>query len=236
MIDFFSGLLTPIIAILAAYIAWQQWRTNNLRLKHELFDRRYDLYVKITSYLATSLTTGRIEPNSEMQFLRDTKAVDFLFDKQIHDFVHEIYSNAVKLYTLNTMENRLTGQALHDNVDGQRKIKDWFSEQLGGCTDRFAKYLSLGGRRIINERQRTLLWWFIVGVCLLMATIVGILAFGGFHHIAAGQGDVFDAVVYKNHLRWIVPLLVVLFGLLLIGVVGFIGFWFVLREKLESRR
>ena len=181
MIDFFSGLLTPIIAVLAAYIAWQQWRTNDLRLKHELFDRRYDLYVKITSYLATILTTGRVEPNSEMQFLRDTKAVDFLFDKRIHDFVHEIYSNAVKLYTLNTMENRLTGQALHDNA--------------------------LGGRRTMNGNQRKLLLWSTVSVCLLLMIIAGILGFAGFHYIEANQGDVFDKVLYQKHLTWVVPLL-----------------------------
>jgi hypothetical protein len=169
MIDFFSGLLTPTIAVLAAYIAWQQCRTNDLRLKHELFDRRYDLYVKITSYLATILTTGRVEPNSEMQFLRDTKAVDFLFDKRIHAFVHEIYSNAVTLYTLSKMENTFVGDKLAHNIDEQRKIKDWFSEQLNTCTVRFAPFLSFGGHQSMNENQRRLLLWATITVCFFVS-------------------------------------------------------------------
>ena len=83
----------------------------------------------------------------------------------------------------------------------------------------------------MNESQRKLVLWVTISVCLLLTVIVGFLAFAGFHYTAAYHGDVFDLVVYENHLRWIVPLLVVLFGLLLIGLIGSIGFWFVLKDK-----
>jgi hypothetical protein len=231
MIDFFSGLLTPLIAVLAAYIAWQQWRTNNLRLKHELFERRYKLYEVITSFIANILSRGRVEPNSEMQFLRDTKTVIFLFDNRIYAFVQEIYHNAVDLYSLGARENSLGGQQLANNVDEQRKIMDWFSEQLGACTVRFSPFLSFGGDQTMNRSQRKLVLWGTVSVCLLLATITGVLAFAGFHYSVANQGDVFDKVVYQNHLRWIVPLITALIGLLVIGLIGFVGLWFVLRDK-----
>lgn len=42
-IQIFKALLTPVVAILGVYIAYQQWRTNRTRLKHELFDRRYSM-------------------------------------------------------------------------------------------------------------------------------------------------------------------------------------------------
>jgi hypothetical protein len=236
MIDFFSGLLTPLIAVLAAYIAWQQWRTNNLRLKHELFERRYKLYEVITSFLANILARGRVDPNSEMQFLRDTKTVIFLFDKRTQQFIQEIYHQAVELYTLGKMENSLGGQQLGNNIDKQREIKDWFSEQLNTCTVRFSPFLSFGGHQTMNENQRRLLFWATISVCLLFAAVAGVLAFAGFQYVAANQGDIFDKVVYNNHLKWIAPLVVVLMGFLLITVIAFVGFWFVLREKLESRK
>jgi len=235
MINFFSGLLTPTIALLAAYIAWQQWRTNHLRLKHELFERRYKLYETITAFIAGILARGKVEPNSEMQFLRDTKTVVFLFDKDIQRFIKEIYSNAVELYTLGNMENALTGQELVHNVDKQREIKDWFSEQLNTCTVRFSLFLSFGGDQIMNGNQRKLLLWCTVFICLLLIAIAGILGFAGFDYIEANQGDVFDKVLYQNHLKWIVPLLAVLGGLLLSTLVGFAGFWFALRDELKGR-
>ncbi|MGH7794505.1 MAG: hypothetical protein ACREQ2_06370 [Candidatus Binatia bacterium] len=86
----------------------------------------------------------------------------------------------------------------------------------------------------MNENQRRLLFWATIAVCLLLAAIAGILGFAGFHHVAADQGDVFDKVLYQNHLRWIVPLLAVLLGLLLIELIGFVGFWFVLRDAVTQ--
>lgn len=124
MIDLFSGLLTPTIAVLAAYIAWQQWRTNNLRLKHELFNRRYELYEMITFFISGILTRGSVQPNSDTQFLRDTKTAVFLFNKRIQEFIQEIYQKAVTLDTLHTMQDSLGGEQLIHNEDEQRKIKE----------------------------------------------------------------------------------------------------------------
>jgi len=236
MIDFFSGLLTPTIAVLAAYIAWQQWRTNHLRLKHELFNRRYELYEVITSFISGIVTRGSVQPNADAQFLRDTKTVTFLFDKRIQAFIEEIYRKAVDLYALHTMQDRLGGEQLVQNVEAQRKIKEWFFAELMGCPVRFSPFLSFGGAQTMNGSQRKLLLWVTISFCLLLAAVTGILVFAGFHYIAANQGDIFDKVVYQNHLRWIVPLVTGLLGLLLVGLIGFVGFWFVLRDKLESRK
>ena len=233
MIEVLSGLLTPLIAVLAAYIAWQQWRTNRLRLKHELFDRRYALYEKIAGFIAEILVKGKVTANAETRFLQETKSVIFLFDKEIQEFTEEIYRKAVDLHALEaTLDNlNVDERALNDAK--QHAIKDWFSSQLDGCTLRFSRSLSLGGQRTMNRPQRKLLFGFTVFACLLLASVIGILAFAAFHGIASAQGDIFDDVVFRDHLKWIVPLLTVLLGLLLTGILGFVGFWFVLGNKPE---
>lgn len=228
-----SGLLTPLIAVLAAYIAWQQWCTNQLRLKHELFDRRYALYEKITSFIAEILVQGKVPANAETRFLRETKTVIFLFGKEIQSFTEEIYRKAVDLHALEATLENLHGEELSRNVAKQREIKDWFSAQLNGCTARFSRFLSFGGDRTMNGPQRKLLCGFTIFVCLLLAGVVGTLAFASFQGIVSAQGDVFDEVVFKDHLKWTVPLLIILLGLLFMGVVGFVGCWFVLGNKLR---
>jgi hypothetical protein len=35
-----QGLLTPVIGIIATYIAWQRWRTNKNKLKLDRYERR----------------------------------------------------------------------------------------------------------------------------------------------------------------------------------------------------
>jgi hypothetical protein len=44
MIDLLSAALTPLIAAIVAYIAYQQYRVNRLRLSHDLFERRLKIF------------------------------------------------------------------------------------------------------------------------------------------------------------------------------------------------
>ncbi len=44
LIDVFSALLTPVIAAIAVYVAYQQWQTNRRRLQLDLYDRRLRIY------------------------------------------------------------------------------------------------------------------------------------------------------------------------------------------------
>ncbi len=51
-----AALLTPTIAIAGTVIAFLQWKTNHLKRKNELFDRRYDFYQKLREWwLATAM-------------------------------------------------------------------------------------------------------------------------------------------------------------------------------------
>ena len=154
MITVLSGLLTPLIAVLAAYIAWQQWRTNQLRLKHELFDRRYALYEKIASFMAEILKQGRVPENAETRFLRETKTAIFLFDKEIEELTQEIHRKAVDLQELEAALENLQGEERSRNVEKQRETKNWFASQLMDCTKRFSRFLSIGKEPFFDITNR----------------------------------------------------------------------------------
>ncbi len=109
-IDVLSALLTPTIAAFAFFIAFQQWRTNRNRLKHELFDRRYEVFKKITEFIGSILASGEVHNQKTTQFLVDTKSVEFLFDKNIAHYIKEVYRKANELDTLEAMLKESTGE------------------------------------------------------------------------------------------------------------------------------
>jgi len=86
-IEVSKALLTPLIAIDAAYVAWQQLQTNRRKLKLDLFEKRYLIFEKIGEFIGSILTSGKVSPGREMQFLVDTKAVGLLFGDDISGFV-----------------------------------------------------------------------------------------------------------------------------------------------------
>jgi hypothetical protein len=133
------------------------------------------------------------------------------------------------------MERQLGGQELNDNVAKQRAINEWFTAQLRICPDRFAQYLSIERGYLMNDRQRTLLKWFTIGVCIMLIAVTTLLSFTIFHNIAADRGVVYDNVLYKK-LQWIIPILIALVGLLLTAVIGFVGSWAVLGTEPKPKQ
>ena len=130
---------------LVAIITWGQWITNRARLRHELFDCRYEIYQKISEFVAGVLQSGRVEPGGDSEFLRRTKQAYFAFgaDVAIRDLVDDTYRHAVQLQTLQAIEDSLSGETLNANVDRQAEVKQWFQGTLNSLESKFEQYLRL---------------------------------------------------------------------------------------------
>ncbi|TAN38604.1 MAG: hypothetical protein EPN25_13390 [Nitrospirae bacterium] len=142
-IDILSAMLTPTIAILGIYIAYQQWRTNKKRLQLDLFEKRYAIFINIKKFIANILTSGIVEQGAEIQFLRDTKSVLFLFDENIANLTSEMYQKANKLNALEKTEKSHVGDKLEKHFDKQEEIKEWFEQQLNNIDTIFMKFLKI---------------------------------------------------------------------------------------------
>lgn len=144
-IDILTALLTPTIAILGIYIAYQQWYTNRNKLKIDLFDKRFQIFESIKKFIANILTSGKVEDGDAIQFLRDIKSVRFLFEDNadILKLTNEIYTKANKLHALEKTESKSSGEDLKKNLDKQDEIMKWYQEQLINIDEIFKKYLIL---------------------------------------------------------------------------------------------
>jgi hypothetical protein len=144
-----SELLTAFaslsVAIAVALITWRQWLTGRDSLKHELFDRRYAIYEKITGFLAGTLQDGVARPDRQQTFLQETKQAYFVFacDGEVRDLVSHIYKQAVDLHALEAERPYASGPMLVSNIEQQREIKDNFTELLASMETRFERYLRL---------------------------------------------------------------------------------------------
>jgi len=140
-----TTITTAIVAILVGIITWGQWATNRARLKHELFDRRYQVYERITAFLAEVLQAGRVPVGREFEFLRETKRAYFVFDcdVDVKTLVTDIYGHAVDLHALDASLDGLSGSERTKNIERQREIKNWFEATLTSLEAKFEKYLRL---------------------------------------------------------------------------------------------
>ena len=74
----FSGLIAPVTLVITTYIAIQQRRTNNLKVRHDLYDRRFAVYAALSSFLAqTQLNAFSINYNSIVPLAKKLKKAIF---------------------------------------------------------------------------------------------------------------------------------------------------------------
>jgi len=144
-VDYLSALLVPTIAILGAIVALQQWLTNRKRLKHELFDRRYEQFVAIRTFLSSIMTSGKSKPEEQIEYLSGTRGIRFVFDKKIAKYVDvNIWHLAVELECLESeLEGVPVGEERTKNVKRQSEIKKELLGELKTLEDKFSKYLQL---------------------------------------------------------------------------------------------
>lgn len=143
-----SGLLTPLLAVVATYIAYQQWHTNQIKLQHDLYERRLAVFTTLMEFLSLTLLQGtKTEGLGMGTFHNKTRESCFLFGKEIPDYLDEVYNKAFRLYAMNlkfSPDNPPTGEELNRLMDEKDQLREWIIAELKtGARDRFAKYLKL---------------------------------------------------------------------------------------------
>lgn len=142
-------LLTPLIAIIATYIAWQQWQGNRLKLNTDRYDRRLRVYQEVVKMLRTC-SNRNPDWADVINFGSSTAEADFLFGPEIRQYIDEIISRASELITAKA-EYRDFRQPAPPEYDHNKVVKEmtdqlkWFTEQIVGflARDKFARYLNI---------------------------------------------------------------------------------------------
>lgn len=73
-----QGLLTAVIATIAVYIAWQQWKANERRLVLDRYERRLRVYQRVIEFINLALRDFKVEPHEVGKFRAEVAEADFL--------------------------------------------------------------------------------------------------------------------------------------------------------------
>lgn len=135
-VQILSALLTPLIAIITTYIAFQQYQTSRSRFRYELYDRRLVIYDAVIRFIYDNI--GGTEPLSVQrlyQFKAETAQCFFLLGGDVYKLADEVYRKAVDL-----RRRRL-------NSEDPTELFNWFADQLDSVPKDFARHLSLSALR-----------------------------------------------------------------------------------------
>lgn len=147
MVRYSTALLTPAIACITTYIAWQQWRTNHQRFKFERYDRRLRIYEEVRRILSIIMRDADISTDELLKFRIAVSEADFLFDPEIPLYLEEIYKHGLNFWEHNQKyRDRGSGPEDYDHETVVAKKKnelDWFMKQFELSKTKFRKYLNV---------------------------------------------------------------------------------------------
>src|SRR6185369_7523497 len=86
-VSLLQALLTPTIGVIAAYVAWQQYRLAKQKHDIDIFNRRMQVYKLTIAFLIKSEKTYSISEDDYYEWLRDVADAEFLFGNEILDFI-----------------------------------------------------------------------------------------------------------------------------------------------------
>src|SRR5437879_4905063 len=118
-----QGFMTPLIASLAVYIAWQQWKANERKLVLDRYDRRLRMYQEDIAILSLMLQDFKPQNQDLTKFRQKTAEADFLFGPDIPLYIAEVYSRGLTLWRARA-EYRDFTQVPPPGYDHQETVKD----------------------------------------------------------------------------------------------------------------
>jgi len=139
-----QALLTPLIAIIAVYIAYQQWKTNRDKFRLDMFDKRFKVFDGLLKLYIHINQNGNVSNEALVEFGSVYKEGQFLFDEDIKDLLNQSYKKAFKLHKFDRKIEKKgpalvnNGQKLNDEINC---ILTWFRDQFMIVETRFDEYL-----------------------------------------------------------------------------------------------
>jgi hypothetical protein len=138
-------LFGAIISGIGLRIAWLQKQLQEIRLQHDLYERRYRIYSAAKALLGSVQAHGCVNGADFQFFLVGTADAEFLFASNITEYLTELRTKAARMIYLG---RRLGADNLAEGererfVDEEAEVTSYFQQQFAILRERFRPFMQL---------------------------------------------------------------------------------------------
>jgi hypothetical protein len=131
-----------IVGLIAAGIAYRQYHVARAKLKLDLFDKRYALFLETWTILSEVAMKGTREKNYGLgnPFSNFKPQAAFLFGRDIEDYLNDAVEKWTELWGI---EGETDPTSLAQHAKRRADLKRWFFDQAStGAKELFGRYLN----------------------------------------------------------------------------------------------
>jgi hypothetical protein len=137
-----AALLTPVIGLTAAYIAYQQYLTSREKLRQDLYERRLKILRALSTFIENVMRDGAVTGPVVTELMDAIGERHYLFGDDLSKYLDEFRDRAWKAYVSHYIGGQLpVGPARSKHFEESSEAVLWFHTELPGLRKRFEPYL-----------------------------------------------------------------------------------------------
>lgn len=139
-----TALGVPMIALIAAWIAFRQWQIARNKLKLDLYDKRMAVYEVVRKTLGKATSHGKLTQDDEVEYLSGIGSAKWLFGPEVSEYLKEtLWHRIVDFGLHNTMSSGPASDERTRHIHARAETIKWLVKQYDEF-DRICKpYLHL---------------------------------------------------------------------------------------------
>lgn len=130
LVDLLTALLSPVLAATVAYIAYQQWKTNDKKEKRESRQEKLSIYKRVKTHMNYVNTTREVRRDLYEDFSEACAESDFIFPQELNDFLEEINRNSLWWLTNQDDLNCVAHDADVESIENHRREMEEYMDNL----------------------------------------------------------------------------------------------------------
>jgi len=144
ILEISAALLTPLIGVIGAVVLINQYRLQRFRWRLALYDKRYPVYLATKEFLIGIMARHNVSNDELYNFLRNSKDKEFLFGKDVKEYLEQLYLKGLDLQTVEKeVDQHPVGDERTNLVHQSSVIFKWFRGQYESVDKVFGEYLTV---------------------------------------------------------------------------------------------
>lgn len=142
--DYVSAVGIPVIALIGSWIAFRQFQVARNKLKHDLFEKRLEIYEAVRNTLGIVARNGKLTQSEEINYLVATRSAKWLFGNEVYLYLDKtLWGKIVDLGLHNSMLEGHPGEDRKTHTAARGETMKWLISQHSEFDALCAKYLKL---------------------------------------------------------------------------------------------
>jgi len=139
-----TAVVVPVIALIAAWVAFRQWQIARNKLKLDLYDKRMAVYDAVRKTLGIATSRGRLSQHDEVEYLSGIATTKWLFGREVATYLEEtLWHKIVDFGLHNTMSSSPAGDERSRHLQARTEVFRWLVDQYKELDKLCAPYLQL---------------------------------------------------------------------------------------------